>query len=301
MKYFHYVYKITNLITNKEYIGVHSTKNLNDCYMGSSKSLKEDIIKYGLCNFKKEILELFETKELALKKEKELVNKEYVGRDDTYNLILGGNCIKYGYNTVMAKDSDGNKLIIKKSDERWKNGSVVGINKGKTLSNVQKQKMSIQSSNSVWINNGEEEKFVQKKNLTNYLNNGWSLNRLPMLNETKQKMRDAVIDTVWINKDGKNVRIKSNMIDEYLSQGWQKGRTYHKRKFSDETKQKISESNKGKKMSEETKIKISKSTKNSKWMNKDGKSAFVKKSEIEKYILDGWVFGDIRNWRNIKK
>ena len=34
---YHYFYKITNLLNNKYYYGVHSTNDLNDQYMGSRK------------------------------------------------------------------------------------------------------------------------------------------------------------------------------------------------------------------------------------------------------------------------
>lgn len=41
---YHYLYKTTNLITNEFYIGVHSTYDLKDGYLGSGK--KEDIQKW---------------------------------------------------------------------------------------------------------------------------------------------------------------------------------------------------------------------------------------------------------------
>ena len=73
---YHVIYKTTNNLNNKIYIGYHSTDNLTDDYLGSGKILNEAINKYGIQNFSKEILYVFPTKEEALEKEKEIVNME---------------------------------------------------------------------------------------------------------------------------------------------------------------------------------------------------------------------------------
>lgn len=90
MKHYYYTYQITNLLDKKIYIGTHKTKNLLDGYMGSGKILNRAIDKYGIANFKKDILEYFDTSEEMFAREKEIVNEEFLARDDVYNIRRGG-------------------------------------------------------------------------------------------------------------------------------------------------------------------------------------------------------------------
>lgn len=80
------VYKTTNKINGKYYIGSHKTKNANDNYLGSGVALKKAIEKYGEENFTKEVLFIFDNPDEMFTKERELVE---VG-DHTYNLMEGG-------------------------------------------------------------------------------------------------------------------------------------------------------------------------------------------------------------------
>jgi len=57
MKKYNYVYVTTNLINGAQYVGDHSTNNLNDDYLGSGKYLFRSIKKY-----KKKILKLSQEK-----------------------------------------------------------------------------------------------------------------------------------------------------------------------------------------------------------------------------------------------
>lgn len=87
---FYTIYKISNLLDGKIYIGSHKTKKLDDEYMGSGKYLKSAQKKYGMDNFKKEILFVFDNPEEMYAKEAELVNEEFLVTENTYNLKVGG-------------------------------------------------------------------------------------------------------------------------------------------------------------------------------------------------------------------
>lgn len=87
---YYYLYKITNTVNDKIYIGVHSTDNLNDGYFGSGKVLCHAVKKHGKNIFKKEIVEFFDTAEDMFNAERNVVNVEFVNRSDTYNIKEGG-------------------------------------------------------------------------------------------------------------------------------------------------------------------------------------------------------------------
>ena len=91
--FYHLVYKITNAINGKIYIGKHSTKNPYDNYMGSGLKIGQAIKKYGIENFTKEILYCFTDEKEAFLKEEEIVDFEFVKNENTYNIAVGGNMI----------------------------------------------------------------------------------------------------------------------------------------------------------------------------------------------------------------
>jgi len=137
----YYIYKITNIINNKFYYGMHSTKNLNDGYMGSGKRLVESIKKYGIENFRKEIIEFLPDKKSLMLREAEIVTEELISNPLCLNLKKGGEGggvkgIKRSL-SIRAKISNGRKGI-KFSQRHIENMSKaqkgkIPWNKGKTL------------------------------------------------------------------------------------------------------------------------------------------------------------------------
>ena len=87
---FHTIYQTTNNVNGKIYIGVHSTSDIHDSYLGSGKNLKRAIKKHGKENFKKEILHIVDSIEEAYNLEEKIVNEDFISRHDTYNVKVGG-------------------------------------------------------------------------------------------------------------------------------------------------------------------------------------------------------------------
>lgn len=96
------IYQITNLLNGKIYIGAHTCPNKRCVrngictYFGSGKALKQAVTKYGKHWFDKQVLMTFDDVETMFIVEQFLVNDEFVKREDTYNLVVGGRAGKHG-------------------------------------------------------------------------------------------------------------------------------------------------------------------------------------------------------------
>lgn len=197
MKY--YLYKITNNVNNKVYVGVHQTKNLDDGYMGSGKYLINAIEKYGIENFSKDILMFFDTKDEMFIAEANIVDEHFVKRPDTYNLKIGGeggwpSNIDKGYmksefyrekRSEIAKKSwkSGKMSVDKNISKAFRSNSQHLAFKGRNHTDQSKKKIGLavskkQSGNNnsqygtMWIHSLEEKKS-KKIPKNNPIPEGW--------------------------------------------------------------------------------------------------------------------------------
>lgn len=98
------IYKTTNLINGKYYIGKHRINgDIDDGYLGSGELILKAIAKHGPENFVRETLETFDDE-----KECMLAEAKYVNHEDpnSYNLVPGG----YGGPAKRAPWNKGKKM-----------------------------------------------------------------------------------------------------------------------------------------------------------------------------------------------
>ena len=207
-KTIHYLYKTTCIITGRWYIGMHSTSNLEDGYMGSGKRLRRSIRKYGKENHIVEILEFFEYRELLIEAEKKVITSEMLTDNNCMNLKAGGNG---GYfNKEHYKKTS--KICGDIHSKRMKNDLEYRIKTIKTLSeNLEKAR--------------KEGKY---KGIQNFKDKKHSDRTKKLLSEIKKGTgtgkTNSQYGTCWITKEGLNKKIKKEELDSFILDGWIKGR-----------------------------------------------------------------------------
>ena len=313
-KKYYLVYQITNKLNNMIYIGGHVTENINDKYMGSGTNIRKAIKQYGLENFDKSILYCFDNLEDMFAKEKELVNREFIAKDNNYNICIGGSGLIFT-DCVTVKDKNGNTFSVNIKDPKYLSGELTSITTGKIAvkdkngNNLQVDKddprylagelISV-NKNKIIVIDKDGNLFQVDKDDPRYLSG-------ELIHKSKNKIlvKDKYNNYCLIDKDDPNylsgilvgatkgkITVKDKdgntfSIDKddprYLS-GELVG-IFKNRKHSEETKKKMSESSKGKGIGNLN------SAYNKCWINKDYKNKMIKKNELEYYVSISWTKG----------
>lgn len=208
------IYKVTNTVNNKIYIGKHKTKDPYDDYIGSGKWLKRSITKYGSDKFMKEVLYIFDNKEEMDLKEADIVDEEFVARLDTYNLKLGG---EGGFDYINE-----NNLCDRKE---------LGKRGGEVVSKKFREDADFMSRHI------ERVKKSHKECKHKYWSENYSWEGKKHTEESKRKIgkanskhqagkKNSQYGTCWIYNDKlkENKKIKKGDLQCWINKGWVTGR-----------------------------------------------------------------------------
>ena len=219
MKVHYTVYKVTNTINGKIYVGAHKTSDLDDGYMGSGKVIKSAIKKHGIDNFIKEVLHTFENSEDMYKMESTLVNEDFVKSQETYNLKVGGfGGFDYVNETGLNHLHDNRKnslenlkLGTKAFSEKCKNDKVFHKQVKERLSKLNDlvQKANPNGTFKGKSHSDEAKKKIGEKN---------SLNQLGTKN--------SQFGLVWVYhlEEQLSKKITKEELPNFIKDGWLKGR-----------------------------------------------------------------------------
>ena len=206
---YHFIYKTTNLLSGRYYIGMHSTNDLEDGYLGSGNRLRRAIKKHGKENFIREILEFCESREELKLKEREVVNLEEISKKECMNLVVGGQGGLSGLpDETLKKIRNGSSKYQK---EKWKDEEY-----RKKMSELLKEYVT-------------ENHKQGKMKYDNFTGNKHSEETKKKMSESSKGMgvgtTNSQYGTRWITNDIENKKIKKY---EPTPEGWRDGRVIKK-------------------------------------------------------------------------
>ena len=209
-KKFNFIYKTTNLSNGKFYIGMHSTDNLGDHYLGSGKRLRYSIKKHGIKNHKLKILKFLPNRDTLKTKEKEIVNESLLKDPLCMNLKEGGEGGGKLWNKDHAKKfhAAGGKKVFQILSQRHSKKLKTDLKYKERYSQIMKDSNNPGFSNKTHT---KETKDLMSKS-----------QKLRLKNPSKNSM----FNKCWIfnNELKQNKAISIWEFEEFQKIGWQKGR-----------------------------------------------------------------------------
>lgn len=215
---YYLIYKTVNLTNGKIYIGCHRTNNLDDGYLGSGKRLNRAIQKYGKDNFQRYILAVLDSAQQMYDMEASIVDEQFVARDDTYNLTVGGD------NGMMYVNETGQNLYGENGQpghgfENLIDGSTLKqryLEQGCWNTFIQARKQSV--AKHFETNPGH---FKGKKHTEQSKTKIGEQNRVQQLGQNNSQY-----GTCWIYDPSNKINKKINKQDlqSWIDSGWIKGR-----------------------------------------------------------------------------
>lgn len=219
---YYFIYKTTNKINGKYYIGMHKTDNLEDGYLGSGTHFKRALEKYGRENFEREILEYCNSDEEMHLVEARYITEEVVNDKNSYNLKLGGDggwdyINSHHLGAKNTKKASARFLELLKNDEEFYKFWHEKLAKAKNTESF-KQNMS-NSLKERWKNYGHPWTGRRHKENTK--------KKIGEANSKAQKgTGNSQYGTCWVSNIliKKSIKIKKEFLYDYIAEGWIKKR-----------------------------------------------------------------------------
>jgi hypothetical protein len=209
---FHYIYRITNTKNENYYIGMHSTSNLEDGYMGGGKRIRNSIRKHGKEFHTKEILEFLDDRESLKKREEEIVNESLLQDKKCLNLQLGG----------------GGGFI--NAEHMKKCSSAGGSATSKKIKNDPSSWIEACKDNSEKISKRLKEMYESGEMKPHFLGKSHKEESILLMKEKKKGHgtgeSNSQFGTFWITDGIESKKVKK---DTDIPEGWKKGRIQNKK------------------------------------------------------------------------
>lgn len=204
-KKYHYIYKTTCQVTGKFYVGMHSTDDLDDGYLGSGKILGYSRAKHGDENHKKEILEFLPDRVALKVREAEVVNEELLADPLCINLKYGG---EGGWDHLSPEIRKANAKRNTPFGKVETQEIINGRSKGGRVSGPQYGRLNIHHAT-----NAASQKHACEKRRQTMRDRGHM-----------QGEKNSQFGTCWVTNGVKPIKIKKEHLDEYLANGYRRGR-----------------------------------------------------------------------------
>ena len=205
----HYIYKTTCNVTGRYYIGMHSTSNLEDGYIGSGRRLWLSINKHGKESHSIEILEWLPDRSSLKLREKEIVNEDLLKDEMCMNLQIGGGGGFSSTDHQLKMASAGGKSLAKKRKN--------------DLEFDREFKLKMSMSTSEAIANGKIPKW---SSTFSWVGKKHSVDTILKMKESKSNYgkgdKNSQFGTIWITNGIENKKIKK---DSDIPVDWKKGRS----------------------------------------------------------------------------
>ncbi len=217
-KKYHVIYKTTCLVTDRYYIGMHSTDNLADGYIGSGKRLWQSIKKHGAEQHVCEVIEHLSSRNALKLREAALVNKRLLKDKRCMNIALGGfgnweHCNaklrlrfghyrKAGYQGYLVSLKSGKRREFTDED-RSKSAKTQRLHR---IGFFSKQIQELGCKAAASPDSIAKRKATYAKN------------------EHQAGEKNSNFGICWINKEGSAKKIKALELNNYLNDGWTQGR-----------------------------------------------------------------------------